>query len=78
MRPQGGTVCSTRRWPSAAGLLSPTPGRARRPWARTGSAVRAPSRQPCRGASAGNVAGALPVPVTTTSAPMAASPTAVA
>jgi hypothetical protein len=58
--------------------MSPTQVRAQRPWARACSAVLSTSRQPCRGSSAGNVAGFPPVPVTTTSAPIAASATAVA
>src|SRR5882724_13226714 len=58
--------------------MSPTQLRARRPWARTCSAVLSTSRHPWRCSSSGNVAGSLPVPVTTTSAPIAASTIAVA
>src|SRR5262245_63132 len=58
--------------------MSPVHVMARRPCARTCSAVLSTSRHPAFFSSSGNVARSRPVPVTTTSAPSSARATAVA
>src|SRR6266851_10528406 len=66
-------------WPTgSARLTSPVQVSARRPFERICSAVLSTSRHPTLFSSSGYVAGSRPVPVTTTSAPCAASARAVA